>query len=126
MTLFDRFIALTLPLVPKSIVRKIANRYMAGETIEDAMRVAAGLNEKGMRATMDVLGEDIHNLDQARKAVGEYMKVLDEIHRRKIDANVSIKLSQFGLKLDKKVCFELVDGLVRRAKELNNFVRIDM
>src|SRR5580704_6875127 len=102
MSLFDRLIALTLPFVPKSIVRRIANRYIAGETIEDALRVAAGLNKSGIRATMDVLGEDIHTLDQARKACNEYTRLLDEIHARQIEANVSIKLSQFGLKLDKK------------------------
>jgi proline dehydrogenase len=126
MTLFDRLIALTLPLVPKPIVRKVSSRYIAGETAADALRVAESLNARGIRATMDILGEDIHHVEQARRAQDAYMQLLDEIHRRKVDANVSIKLSQFGLKLDKTVCVELVDGLVRHARELNNFVRIDM
>ena len=126
MTLFDRLIALTLPLVPKPIVRKISSRYIAGETAADALRVAESLNARGIRATMDILGEDIHQIEQARRAQDAYMQLLDEIHRRKVDANVSIKLSQFGLKVDKTVCLDLVDGLVRHARELNNFVRIDM
>src|SRR3954471_1380816 len=126
MTLFDRLIALTLPFVPKPIVRKFANRYIAGETIDDALRVVANLNQRGIRATMDVLGEDIHNFEQARKAAAEYVRLLDEIHNRKLDANVSIKLTQFGLKIDRKACVELVDNLVRHAKAVGSFVRIDM
>jgi proline dehydrogenase len=75
---------------------------------------------------MDILGEDIYRIDQAHRAQDAYMQLLDEIHQRKVDSNVSIKLSQFGLKVDKNVCVKLVDGLVRHARELNNFVRIDM
>src|SRR5262245_30929466 len=113
MTLLDRLIALTLPLVPKPLVRKVSNRYIAGEPAADALRVAEGLNARGISATMDILGEDIHQIDQARRAQDAYMQLLDEIYRRKVDANVSIKLSQFGLKLDKAVCVNLVDALVR-------------
>jgi len=126
MTLLDRLIALTLPLVPKPIVRKVSSRYIAGETATDALRVAEGLNARGIHATMDILGEDIHQIDQAHRAQKAYMDLLDEIHRRKVDSNVSIKLSQFGLKIDKNVCVDLVDQLVGHARELNNFVRIDM
>ena len=126
MTLLDRLIALTLPLVPKPIVRKVSSRYIAGETATDALRVAEDLNARGIHATMDILGEDIHQIDQAHRAQKAYMDLLDEIHRRKVDSNVSIKLSQFGLKIDKNVCVDLVDQLVGHARELNNFVRIDM
>src|SRR5213593_697498 len=126
MGLSDRIIARALPLVPKSIVRRVANRYIAGETSDEALRVAAGLNQRGIRATLDILGEDTHNIDQARRVVNEYQQLLEEIHRRKLDANVSIKLTQLGLKVDTRTCFKLTDGLVRRANELNNFVRIDM
>ncbi len=126
MALLDRVIARTLRFVPKSIVRRVASRYIAGETLDEALRVAAGLNELGIRATLDILGEDIHNVDQANRAVNGYRELLEEIHRRKLDANVSVKLTQLGLKVDTRTCFELTDGLVRRANELNNFVRIDM
>jgi proline dehydrogenase len=126
MNLLDRAIALTLPFVPKPIVRKVATRYVAGETREDALRVAATLNEKGIRATIDLLGEDIHTLEQTRSAVQEYTALLEEIHTRGLDANLSVKLTQLGLKLDKKVCRELTETLVTRAHELKNFVRIDM
>src|SRR5712691_9349904 len=126
MALLDRAIAHTLPFVPKAVVRKVANRYIAGETLDDALRVAAGLNERGMRATLDILGEDIHNLDQARRAVSGYLQLLEQVDRRKLNANLSIKLTQVGLKVDAGACLELTEGLVRRARELNDFVRIDM
>jgi proline dehydrogenase len=126
MRLVDRVIARTLPVVPKSIVRQVANRYIAGETTDDALRVAAGLNARGIRTTLDVLGEHIHTLDQSRRAVEEYLLLLEEIARRKVDSTISIKLTQLGMKLDSGACLELTDRLVRRAKELNNFVRIDM
>ena len=126
MALLDRAIAHTLPFVPKAIVKRVANRYIAGETLDDALRVAASLNKRGMRATLDILGEDIHNLDQARRAVNGYLQLLEQVDRRKLNANLSIKLTQVGLKVDAGACLELTEGLVRRAQELNDFVRIDM
>jgi len=122
----DRIIAATLPFVPKPIVRRVAGRYIAGETVDEALTVAAELNRRGIRATLDILGEDTHNIDQAGRAVNDYQQLLEEIHRRKLDANVSIKLTQLGLKVDARTCLEWTSALVRRAKELNNFVRIDM
>ncbi len=126
MTLLDRAIARTLPLVPKGIVRRVANRYIAGETVDEALAVVAGLNERGIRSTLDILGEHIHNLDQARRAGAGYVGLLDEIARRKLDANISIKLTQLGLKVDASTCFDLTSQLVGHANELKNFVRIDM
>jgi proline dehydrogenase len=115
-----------LPLVPKGIVRRVANRYIAGETTDEALRVVAGLNARGFRATLDILGEHIHNLDQSRRAVDTYMNVLDEISRQKLDSTISVKLTQLGLKLDTAVCLDLTRRLILHASELNNFVRIDM
>ena len=126
MTLLDRAIARTLPLVPKPIVRQVANRYIAGETVDEALRVAAGLNERGIRATLDILGEHIHNLDQARRAVSGYVEVLDAIHQRKLNSTISIKLTQLGLKVDPVTCLDLAEQVIRHANELKNFVRIDM
>src|SRR2546428_6057076 len=100
MTLLDRVIARTLPAVPKSIVRRVANRYIAGETTDEALRVVAGLNLRGIRATLDILGEHVHTLDQARRAIDSYLNLLEEIALRRADSNISIKLTQLGLKLD--------------------------
>src|SRR5262252_1783433 len=126
MRLVDRVIARTLPVVPKGIVRQVANRYIAGETTDEALRVVAGLNARGFRATLDILGEHIRNLDQSRRAVETYLNVLDEISRQKLDSTISVKLTQLGLKLDTAVCLDLTRRLLLRASELNNFVRIDM
>jgi len=125
-TLLDRAIARTLPAVPKGIVRRVANRYIAGETVDDALRVVAGLNQRGIRATLDILGERIHNLDQARRAAVGYIGLLDAIDGGRLDANISIKLTQLGLKVDFATCFDLTNRLVQHAGELKNFVRIDM
>jgi proline dehydrogenase len=125
-TLLDRAIARTLPAVPKPIVRRVANRYIAGETVDEALRVVTSLNGRGIRATLDILGEHIHNLDQARRAVSGYAGLLDAINQRKLDATISIKLTQLGLKVDPATCFELAQQVVRHADELKNFVRIDM
>jgi proline dehydrogenase len=126
MTLLDRAIARTLPIVPRPVVRKVANRYIAGETLDEALEVAKRLNNRGMRVTLDVLGEHVHTIDHARRAVSEYLQVLEHLHSRKLEGNISIKLTQLGLKVDKAVCLELTDRLVRHARELKNFVRIDM
>lgn len=126
MRLVDRVIAQTLPVVPKTIVRQVANRYIAGETTNDALRVAAALNARGIRATLDVLGEHIHTLEQSQRAVEDYLLLLEEIDKRRVDSTISIKLTQLGLKLNAQACLDLTNRLVRRAKELNNFVRIDM
>lgn len=92
----------------------------------DAIRLARTLNAKGFRATMDILGEDVHRIDQARDATENYKRLLEEIHREKIDSNVSIKLTQLGLKVDKQECQAFADSVITRAKECGNFVRIDM
>ncbi len=124
--ILDRVVAHSLPFVPKTVVRKVASRYIAGETLDEALDVTAGLNRQRMCATLDVLGEHIHGIDQARRAVSQYLQVLEHIHSRKLDANVSIKLTQLGLKVDWLACLELTSRLVKHARELGNFVRIDM
>jgi proline dehydrogenase len=126
MTLLDRVIAHTLPVVPKNIVRRVANRYIAGETTDEALRVVAELNARGLRATLDILGEHVQRLEQAQRALDGYLNVLEEVARRKVDSTISIKLTQLGLKLDARACLEMTSRLVRRADELNNFVRVDM
>lgn len=126
MRFVDRIIAGFLPYTPKSIVGRVAQRYIAGETMEDAIRVAGRLNTNGFRATMDILGEDIHRLEQARAAAKNYRMLLDELAARKVDSTVSVKLTQLGLKVDKQECLRLADSVVARAFEHGNFVRIDM
>ncbi len=126
MSLFDKLVIWTLPLVPRPVVRKFASRYIAGETLDDALRVVQTLNSLGCCATLDVLGEFITSRSEAENAVQEYFAALDRIQERKLDANISIKLTMLGLKLDLEFCLENVRRLVQRARETSSFVRIDM
>jgi len=126
LSVVDRIIAGSLPFIPKVLVERVSRPYIAGETAEDAMRVATVLNQQGFRTTMDLLGEHVDRMEQAHHAVETYMALLESIHNRGIDSTVSLKLTQFGLKLNPDDCFALVDSILRRAAERNNFVRIDM
>jgi proline dehydrogenase len=126
LSVVDRIIAGSLPFIPRILVERVARPYIAGETADDAMRVASSLNQQGFRTTMDLLGEHVERMEQAHHAVDTYMELLESIHQRGLDSTVSLKLTQFGLKLDPDECYLLVDSVIRRAAELNNFVRIDM
>jgi proline dehydrogenase len=126
MSLFDRLVAAALPVTPKWVVGRVARRYIAGETMDDAVRVIEGLNGKGIEATVDVLGEFITELREARATAGEYERLLDAISGRGLRANVSVKLTAFGLGIDESACVDLVRSLARRAASQQCFVRIDM
>jgi proline dehydrogenase len=126
MHLLNKLIVTTIPVIPRPIVRYFAGRYIAGEELSDAVSTAKSLNQNKMIVTMDVLGETISKKDEALDATQEAIDTLETISREKLDSNLSIKLSQLGLKLDKNFCFQNAEKIVRRAKELNNFVRIDM
>jgi len=126
MSILNAMIVKTLPVVPKPVVRFFSSRYIAGDKLEDAMRIARELNSKGCMVTMDVLGEHLKRREDAESASEQYLQVLDTIDKEKIDGNISIKLTQFGLKFDFDFCRRNVTRVVQRAKELNNFVRIDM
>jgi proline dehydrogenase len=124
--LFDRAVVRVLPAVPRSVVRRVASPYIAGSTLDDARRVVAGLNAEGMRATVDVLGEEIARPDEAEAIARAYRDALAAITEDGLDANISIKLTGFGLKLDEGLCRELVFGLVADAHQRGTFVRLDM
>jgi proline dehydrogenase len=122
----DRLIATSLPVVPKPLVRHFADRYMAGETLEDALATVASLNRIGAVATVDVLGEFIHERSQALRTADEYVALLDAIARERLDSTVSVKLSALGLEFDPDLALELVTRVVEVAAGHDNRVRIDM
>lgn len=126
MALLSRAIVRTLPAVPKPIVRKISERYIAGTRVEDACQVVERLNAESKMATIDVLGEEITTWEEARHIGYEYENVFREIDEQGLDSNVSVKLTGLGLKLDHGLCREILERLVRQAAERRNFVRIDM
>ena len=126
MSVLDRLVTLSIPMVPKPIVRRISARYIAGETLDDAIRVVTELNRSGAMATLDVLGEDVFERKQCTETVDDYLRVLDAIVAKKLDCNISIKATAFGLKLDPAFCHENIERLLRAAHERGIFVRIDM
>jgi proline dehydrogenase len=97
MNLLNKFVVATIPFIPKSIVRIFANRYIAGETLADAVRCVRQLNGEGVCATLDVLGEDITNTDEAAQSRNQSIEVLHTIAKEKLDSNLSIKLTSLGL-----------------------------
>lgn len=126
MKAFDNIIASTLPFIPKPIVWQFSKKYIAGQSVEDAMGAAMTLNSLGICTTLDVLGEDTTKREEAEQATQIYLDLLDTIRSREVDSGVSLKPTQLGLKLDKRYCFENIRSVVERAKLLGLFVRIDM
>jgi len=127
MSLFDRLVVATLPVVPNFIVRRVAARYVAGETLEDAVRTVRELHAEGALATVDLLGEEVTERAEATAALDEYLRLVDIIHDQGLDfCNVSVKPTQLGLAIDKDFCREQFEELVDKASSGGTFVRLDM
>lgn len=103
-----------------------ASRFVAGETLETAVPAVRELNKRGIAASLDLLGESVHNEAEARAAGGEYLKILDRIAREKLDATVSIKLTAMGLDVSEELCISIMHDVLERARKYENFVRLDM
>jgi proline dehydrogenase len=126
MGLVDSAIVRLLPAVPRPVVRRISARYIAGEELDDALRVVRGLNDDGKLATIDVLGEEIAEPDEARAIAAAYRETFEAIERGRLDSNVSVKPTALGLKLGCNLFRSNLLDVVRHAAERGNFVRIDM
>lgn len=123
---FDRAVATVLPAVPRSLVRRVSAPYIAGPTLDDARRTVVALNAAGKRATVDVLGEEVHSAAESEAIAAAYGEVLAAIAADGLDANISVKLTGLGLKVDRGLCRSLLEALVRDAEARGSFVRIDM
>jgi proline dehydrogenase len=119
-------IAASLPIVPRVVVRRIADRYIAGESLADAVATVRELNGRAAMATVDVLGEFIRNPDEAELTATEYERALDAIAAEQLDANVSVKLSALGIEIDRELCDRTLARVFRSAERHHIFVRIDM
>ncbi|MGE5431244.1 MAG: proline dehydrogenase family protein [Syntrophomonadaceae bacterium] len=126
MSTLNNTIVKFVELLPKPVVKIFAQKYIAGETLQEAVRVVKELNSKGIYATMDVLGEAIQTKSEALQAKNECMEVLDAIKNNDLMANLSVKPTQLGLAMDKEFGFQQASEVVAKAKEMNNFVRLDM
>ncbi len=109
-----------------SIIWRVASRFVSGDKIEDALKAAQTLNSKGINVTLDHLGEATDTPEQARQATKDILAALDAIQASGVHANVSIKLTQIGLAIDPVMCAENLEAILLHARELNNFVRVDM
>ena len=118
-------VAMTLRM-PRWFVRWVSRRYVAGSTLDDAVMVMKRLESEGACFTIDVLGEEISSLDEARFFLDEYVRVMQAIVENDFDANLSIKPTAFGLLIDKDKGMENIESLVRQAAEHDMFVRLDM
>ncbi len=126
MTLLDRTIVRLLPAVPKPVVQLFSSRYIAGSTLEDALRVVRRLNGEGKIATVAVLGEEITQESEARAIAQTYCDVFAAIESGRLDSNVSVKPTALGLDLSYDLCRENLQSVLREAAKSGNFVRIDM
>jgi proline dehydrogenase len=126
LAIVDRALVRLLPAVPKPVVRRISERYIAGEELDDALLVVRRLNAEGKMATIDVLGEEITNPDEARAIAEAYRKTFEALDRGHLDSNVSVKPTALGLKLGHDLFRENLESVVAHAAARGNFVRIDM
>ncbi len=108
------------------LAKTMANRFVAGETLDTALAAVARLNARGITASLDLLGESVHNEEEARASGEGYVTMLDRIYERKADANVSVKLTAMGLDISEDLCVAIMHKILQRAREYQTFVRIDM
>jgi len=126
MSLMDKLIGATVPLVPKPLVRHIAASYIAGETLDEQVLAIKELNGKGFMVASSILGEDVTEKSESVEAVQQYEEVLVTIASQRLNSNIHVKLTHLGLNLDKEFCYNNVRRLLEVANSYGNFVRIDM
>ena len=108
------------------LAKRFASRFVAGETIEGALDAVSALNGRGIRASLDLLGESVTNADEARQTGREYVQLLERIRERGLDANVSVKLTAMGQDVDEQLCVDTIGAVLDTARRHGNFVRLDM
>jgi proline dehydrogenase len=108
------------------MAKGFASRFVAGETLDTALDAVAKLNAQGITASLDLLGESVRNENESRESARQYIRILDRIKEKKLDANVSVKLTAMGLGIDEELCVANMQNILERARELETFVRMDM
>jgi proline dehydrogenase len=124
--MLSHVIAAVLPVVPKSVIGRVARRYIAGDSRSQAIALLRTLGVHGFVSTVDVLGEDTTSMEQATRAASEYVDLIRDLAESGVERNVSLKLSQFGLRLDEAGAFAELRRVLDVAAENDTFVRIDM
>lgn len=109
-----------------SLGHRVSGRFVAGTTVEEALKATQETNAHGMSVSLDNLGENVTNPDEARQSAQLYHELLDRIAERGLDANVSLKLTHMGFDVDQQLAVDIVEKLVAHAREKQSFVRVDM
>ncbi len=126
MGIIDKAIANSVPVIPRPIVKKISSRYIAGDTLEEAVRTVRGLNREGCVVTIDLLGESTESKADAAGKLKDYKKVVDTLDKHDLVGGISIKLTGLGLTLNEELCRANVEEIVEYAARRGRFVRVDM
>lgn len=126
MNVLNQLIIKTMPLIPKGIIHQVAKKYIAGDELEDAVRVTKDFQRIGGKTTIDVLGEFVTTKERALHEKEMVSKVLDAINDYSLDSYLSIKPTSLGLGIDENFGYDNINFIVRKAAELNIFVRLDM
>jgi proline dehydrogenase len=126
MSVVDKAIAVSVPVVPKPIVKRISSRYIAGEQLEEAVSTIRELNREGCVATVDLLGESTDTKADALETLNEYRNVLDALEVNGLDSGISVKLTGLGITLDENLCRSNLEEIIEYAAQTNRFVRVDM
>ncbi len=126
MSLFNSLVVATLPIIPKRIVKAVAQRYIAGDALADAVAVTQDLMRKGACSTIDVLGEFVSSRERATSETASQAKVIDAIRDNGLNSYLSVKLTSLGLDIDQDFAYANLRSLVERAKSFGLFVRMDM
>ena len=126
MGILDRAIAESVPVIPRPIVRRISRRYIAGDTLDEAVETVRGLNEQGCVATIDLLGESTQSKADAAAKLRDYKKVIDALDEHDLDSGISVKLTGLGLTLSEELCRANLEEIVEYAGTRDRFVRVDM
>jgi proline dehydrogenase len=108
------------------MAKSFASRFVAGETLDTALAAVKQLNSRGITATLDLLGESVRNEGEARESARQYLQMMDEIRKQKLDANASVKLTAMGLDISEELCVSNMQNILDRARDYETFVRLDM
>ena len=126
MGVIDKAIANSVPVIPRPIVKRISSRYIAGDTLEEAVSTVRDLNERGCVATIDLLGESTESKADAAGKLKDYKKVVDTLDEHDLRSGISVKLTGLGLALNEELCRANLEEIVEYAADKGRFVRVDM
>ena len=126
MIIFNKLIVLILPLMPKWFIKIIAKKYIAGTTLEEAINAIKNLNSQGQKVTLDILGEHTETIVECNNITDDYIRILKEINKNKLDCNISVKPSHIGSDINSNIVVENFSKIQDAANKFDNFIRLDM